>query len=371
MGNLIPVDTIHSIIKQKYEPYEVILLQNGVATMPEGEYVREADVDRVYCFDSSKIKKLEIKRKGKSRALNIGIKEARYDYVCVIDADCILKDGALVIAMKHFEDRSVSAVGGRLWVRNIRCNPLTWCEKLEYMKTFNIWRPLYNALNANYIISGAYGIFRKADITLVDGYDTNSVGEDMELVLSLQTYLHSKKNAVRYERRSICFTRVPYSLRKLLRQRDRWQRGLLDSIKKHWDLIFNSKYGALGLITMPYQAFWGLFKPVFILLNFINIICSIFNIRRYFEIIQLIKYYALFGLALDAIIPQSWYVYLGYLAFEVILTCIAESIEYEEINGFFFVDALFATALGALLSVPLAVARLWGMITFHWRKMKW
>ncbi len=370
MGDLIPYDTINSVVKQKQELYEIILLQNDVLSMPEGTSVREVELDKTI-KESNPIRKLEIRKSGKSRALNIGIKEAKYDFICVVDADAILKDGAVAIAMKHFADRSVAAVGGRLWVRNIRSNPLTWCEKFEYMKTFNLWRPLYNALNADYIISGAYGIFRKADIQFVDGYDVNTVGEDMELVLSLQTYLRSRGNAVRYERKSICFTRVPYSLHKLLRQRDRWQRGLLDSVKKHCDLIFNSKYGALGLITMPYQAFWGLFKPVFILLNFINIVCSIFNIRRYFELIQLIKYYAFFGLALDIIIPQSWYVYLGYLAFEVILTCIAESIEYEEINVFFLFDGILATLLGALLSVPLAVARLWGMITFPWRKMKW
>lgn len=373
LGDRVPLDTIESVIKQEYGPYEIILLQNGVSEMAEDVFFNEYESDGGASFVDIPIKKLKIRRRGKSKALNLGIKEARYDFICVIDADCTLKSDAVDIAMKHFEDIYVSAVGGRLGVRSKRCNVLTFCQKIEYMKTFNIWRPFYNSLNANCLISGAYGIFRKSDIQLVDGYDADSVGEDMELVLSLQSILHGRENVVCYEKDSVCYTSVPSSMRRLLRQRDRWQRGLLDCVKKHWNLIFNLKYGALGLVTMPYQSICELFKPIFILLNFGNLLCVLFKVDRYFKIMRRIRRFGFIGKCINLIIPQSWYIYLTYLGFEVLLTCIAEYIEYGKAGVFItkLPEAVAATILGTVLSVPLAAARFWGMITFHWRKTKW
>ena len=41
-------------------------------------------------------------------------------------------------------------------------------------------------LNAQCLISGAFGVFRKSALLEMNGYDTDTVGEDMELVLRLQ-----------------------------------------------------------------------------------------------------------------------------------------------------------------------------------------
>lgn len=50
------------------------------------------------------------------------------------------------------------------------------------MKTFQISRKIFARLNAQCLISGALGMFRKAALLEVNGYDTDTVGEDMELV---------------------------------------------------------------------------------------------------------------------------------------------------------------------------------------------
>lgn len=135
--------------------------------------------------------------------------------------------------MRSRIEERISAVGGRLKAVNEKKNLLVFLQKIEYMKTFNIWRTIFNHFNANCLISGAYGIFRKYDILLVNGYDTDTVGGDMEVVLSIQELLRGIGRKVVYEKDSICYTGTPATMFQLLCQRDRWQRGLLDCLIKH------------------------------------------------------------------------------------------------------------------------------------------
>ncbi len=315
------------------------------------------------------MRKLQIKSRGKGNALNIGIKHAQYDFVCVVDADCILDDCAIRVAMQHFQDENVSAVGGRLKAVSDKKNLLTFCQRVEYLKTFHIWRSLFDSLNANCLISGAYGIFRKSDIDNVSGYDHDTVGEDMELVLSIQSHMRKEGKSIRYEALSVCNTGVPYTMRRLFRQRDRWQRGLLDCILKHKNMFLNLRFGMLGLVAMPYQVVIELFGPIFVLLHTVNLICAAVGAQWWFEWTVSI----LDGIGLLGLFPQMWGLYLLYLGFELSLTCVAEYLEH----GRWWViitklpEAVAATALGIVLSVPLAVARLWGMVSFPWRRLEW
>ena len=185
--------------------------------------------------------------------------------------------------MQHFKDEHVSAVGGKLKAMSEKKNLLTFSQRLEYMKTFNIWRPLPDVLNANCLISGAYGIFRKSHILSVNGYDDDTVGEDMELVLSVQQLFRPYGKSVYYEENSICYTKVPTTMRCLLHQRERWQRGLLDCIIKHNDLILNPLYGFLGLVAMPLQIV-QLLSPIFVLLHAVNLFCAAFHIEGWFAV---------------------------------------------------------------------------------------
>lgn len=363
----IPDGTVQSVVKQSCTAYEIIILQNNVSAVPEEKEIREQGLPEKYA--EIPIRKLQIRKKGKGNALNIGIQQARYDFICVLDADCVLEENAVDEAMRHFDDQNVSAVGGRLEAISEKKNILTFCQRVEYRKTFNIWRPLFNRLNANCLISGAFGIFRKSDLVLVDGYDTDTVGEDMELVLSMQECLRGLGKRVLYEKKSICYTGTPYTMHRLLHQRDRWQRGLLDCLIKHKRLIFNPRYGLLGCTAMPYQIWFELLGPIFILLHVANLICAVTGFEMWFAMAEFLK-----GLLpVDIDIPQSWSLYFVYLGFETYLTCQAEYIECRKWYVFIIKipEAVAATVLGTLLSVPLAFARIWGMISFHWRKLVW
>ena len=60
----------------------------------------------------------------------------------------------------------------------------------------------------------------------------------------------------------VAWTEVPTSVAVFGRQRERWHRGLIATMVAHRQVLFNPKYGATGLIAMPYFLFAELLAPV-------------------------------------------------------------------------------------------------------------
>ena len=85
------------------------------------------------------------------------------------------------------------------------------------------------------------------------GWLHDTVGEDMELVVRLRRlgYERGTASEVAFVPDPIAWTEVPESLGVLGRQRDRWHRGLTDMLWRHRRLIFNPRYGAMGLRGVP------------------------------------------------------------------------------------------------------------------------
>lgn len=48
----------------------------------------------------------------------------------------------------------------------------------------------------------------------------------------------------------------------LARQRDRWQRGLVETLTRHRHMLLNPRYGAVGLLSFPYFFFLEMLGPV-------------------------------------------------------------------------------------------------------------
>ena len=190
-------------------------------------------------------------------------------------------------------------------------------------------------------------MFRKAALLEVNGYDTDTVGEDMELVLRLQDN-HGKRSTHRivYDSDAVCFTGVPHNLKRLLHQRDRWQRGLLDCLMKYHNMIANPLFGFLGLLTMIYQLIVELLGPVFWCI-----------------------YVAL--LILEEAIPFFSMVFFGYYLLQILMTIF---VAVKDTTGELvrILPRLIITTLEAMLmQIPIIIARMIGMITFYWRRLVW
>ena len=196
----------------------------------------------------------------------------------------------------------------------------------------------------------AFGVFRKSTLLGINGYDIDTVGEDMELVLRLQEQDFQKsKERIVYEATAVCYTGVPHSIKRLLHQRDRWQRGLMECLIKHHNLIANPHYGLLGLVTMCYQRMVELLEPIF------WVIYTVLRIEK-----KMLSFLTL--------------VFVGYVLLQIGLAIFAAYIDTEKNMRSLlrWIPKLILTTIEEMvLQIPIMVARVVGMLTFHWRRLGW
>lgn len=202
---------------------------------------------------------------GKADAMNAGINVARAPLVCVIDADTLLEPDALIRVVRPFVEDPIRtvAVGGTIRIANgcriehgrlvearLPRNLLALFQVVEYLRAFLMARLGLSQMQTLMIISGAFGLFRRSSTIEVGGFSQNTVGEDMELVVKLHRYMRDRKRDYRiaYIPEPVSWTEAPESLSILANQRARWQRGSLETYRKHGDMFLNPKYGRIGFL---------------------------------------------------------------------------------------------------------------------------
>jgi cellulose synthase/poly-beta-1,6-N-acetylglucosamine synthase-like glycosyltransferase len=182
---------------------------------------------------------------GKYTALNYGISKLSTDLVGCLDADSYVhKDSMKKIAL-YFEDKEVMAVAPsiKLWQPK---NILQLLQKVEY--GFGIFtRKMYHYMNAIYITPGPFSIFRKEVFEKLGGYEHAHNTEDIQIALRMQ------KNGfkIAHAHEAIVYTVPPETVKKLLKQRVRWSYGFIKNAYDFRDMIFNKKYGNVGMLILP------------------------------------------------------------------------------------------------------------------------
>jgi len=103
------------------------------------------------------------------------------------------------------------------------------------------------------------------------------MGEDAELVLRLYRSRFERKLPCRiaFFPDPICWTEAPSTWRSLAGQRDRWQRGLIQMLFVHRRMLFNPRYGRIGLVTLPYFLFIEMLGPTIEVLGYAAFAASI------------------------------------------------------------------------------------------------
>ncbi len=228
---------------------------------------------------------------GKADALNTGLHFVTGALVCVIDADTFIEpDGLLRMVQPFLMSDEVLAAGGTIRVVNgaqvqagrvvVPHSPHHWLagvQAVEYLRAFLFGRLGWNRLGGNLIISGAFGLFRRDAIIAAGGYAEDTVGEDIELILWLRRrgYEEGGPHWVEFIPDPVAWTEAPASLKMLGRQRDRWHRGLADALWRHSRLLFNPRYGGMGLLAFPYFFLVELLAPVIELIGLLGLIIGL------------------------------------------------------------------------------------------------
>ncbi len=123
----------------------------------------------------------------------------------------------------------------------------------EYVEGLNLARSAQSFMKLVNIIPGPIGIFRKIAIENAGYYDSDTFAEDADLTLRIL----AAGWKIYYEPKSISYTEAPATLQQLLKQRYRWTRGILQSIRKHKKLLVNPtiNFGNTFILwTMVFEA---------------------------------------------------------------------------------------------------------------------
>ena len=156
---------------------------------------------------------------------------------------------------------------------NIPKKKIAVFQIIEYLRAFLTGRTSLSRLDAILIISGAFGAFNKKAVIDCGGYKVNIIGEDMDIIVRLhKTMKDQKKNyKIQFLAEPICWTQAPETFKDLRTQRRRWQIGLFDTLLNYRSMLFNPKYGTIGMISLPYYWIFELIGPVVEFLGYIFI----------------------------------------------------------------------------------------------------
>lgn len=293
------VENVRSLLSIYYSNLEVIIINDGSKDDTLEKLIAAYDLEKIEYFVNEQLATKEIRgiyksrnniyhklivvdkaNGGKADALNVGINVSSNDYLVCIDVDCVLEQDALLKMAKPFLEQTnkrVIASGGVIRIANscviedgrlikvkLAEDYLPRIQILEYIRAFILGRMAWSRLNGLMLISGAFGAFDKEIAIKAGGYNHNTVGEDMELVVRMRRYMEEKgeKYIVTYIPDPLCWTEAPSTYTILGRQRNRWIRGTFETLKFHRIMFFNPKYHLLGMLSYPYWFFFEMCAPV-------------------------------------------------------------------------------------------------------------
>ena len=304
------IENVRSLLSIHYVNFNVIIVNDGskddsleklikAYNLEKVEYLIDQKIDtqplRHGVFKSlnpafDKLIVVDKENGGKADALNVGINFSKNKYIACIDVDCLLLKDSLQKMIKPFleyTDAKVIASGGVIRIANsckiedgklLEINfPKKWIERaqiLEYLRAFLLGRMAWARLNGLLVISGAFGIFDKEIAVKVGGYDTKTVGEDMEIVVRMRKYMEETKQKykVAYIPDPLCWTEAPDNYKIFTSQRNRWTRGTIETLKMHKNIGLNPKYGILGMLSFPYWFIFERMAPIVEVLGMIYFI---------------------------------------------------------------------------------------------------
>lgn len=328
---------VRSLLTLNYPKFEVIIINDGSKDDTLEKMIAEFDMVQVDFAYNEKIVTQPVKRvfkstnpaydkllvidkvngKSKADASNAGINAAAFPYFLCTDVDCIIEKNTLLRMIKPFMDeegkkikevgepcpecgyrhviedsRRVIASGATLRLANscevdegviTRVRPpkqlIPRFQEMEYIRAYVLGKMGWSYINSVPNVSGGLGLFDKEVAVKAGGYDHKSFGEDMDLVTRMCSYMRDNKMkyAIRYIPTTQCWTEGPPNLKIFGRQRTRWGRGLIQIMSIHKKIIFNPRYGRLGLIVFPYNLFFEFLAPIIEFLGilyYIYIICT-------------------------------------------------------------------------------------------------
>jgi len=303
------VSTVTSLLALEYPEFEVIVVNDGSRDRTLARVIEAFDLEPYEVFvrrtlPTGEIRAIYRSRRhrnlllvdkengGKADALNAGIDLARYRYVCGVDADTVFDRRALLKGMRRVvedpariigvtshlaiaqnPERVMAAPAGR---RPIDGRPFFVYQHLDYLRAFFNNRLAWSRLGFMLCSVGAFQIWRRDVLEEVGGYSRTFTCEDIELTFRVhEKYLREGRD---YEIHclpdNMGATEGPDTVRKLVAQRERWQRVIDETVWSFRGMWFRLRYGAVGLIGCPFYLVTEVLAPAFEALSIVSLVAA-------------------------------------------------------------------------------------------------
>ncbi len=260
------VSTVRSVLAADYKKLDVIVVDDGSKD-------KTLEILRSEFGEDPRVTILTKENGGKSSALNMGIAQAKSQLLLLLDADTMIAPDSVRLLAPHFKDPKVAAVSGNTRVGNVH-NFITRFQRVEYIRDFNLIKNGMCRFNAQPVVPGALGMWRRSAILECGGYSTDTLGEDRDLSMALL----KKGYKTEFEPLAFSETEAPDNLRNFVRQRFRWTYSTLQCERKYLSCAFNPLRKGLGMLLMPDLL---VFQTILPLVTTVGFILNLFYFDSY------------------------------------------------------------------------------------------
>lgn len=223
------IDTLKSLVAQDYAgSFQIIVINDG-----SNEKTRTI-IDEL-ALRYPQIEFIHLPRNiGKAAALNEGLKRTTANLVLSIDADCWAKRDAITAIVRRYlsDPPNTKAVAGSILVRNSRENWITKAQEWDYFLGIAAIKRIQSLFQGTLVAQGAFSLYDSATLKKLGGWPV-TVGEDIVLTWKFLAAGYR----IGHAENACVFTNVPNTLKRFVRQRQRWSRGLIEAFKEEPKLL--------------------------------------------------------------------------------------------------------------------------------------
>ncbi|MFX1298055.1 MAG: glycosyltransferase [Promethearchaeota archaeon] len=223
-------ETLKSFILSKYpkDKLELLVVVSGSTDETEEICLKYQDQLNIKILNDPQPKK------GKPAALNIGLKYASYDIICIYDADNHIREDTLQNLVRPLYNPEIDAVQGAITLRNLKDNLMTKALLLDYtyLVGAGTFHQIRDRLGRGLWLLGRNYCIRKKVLEEFGGWKEDALTEDLHLSVQLA----ASKKKIRHASKAICDEKAPTTWIAYKKQRQRWVAGYRQDMEAAMEL---------------------------------------------------------------------------------------------------------------------------------------
>lgn len=217
---LVIEQTIRSAMRAGMKPCDIYVVDDNSAD----------DTGKIVRSMLGRSQLMRVQRSGKGLALSKATKKfkltERYEWIHIADADGGFAPDYFRIFRAKLNPKYAAATG---YIRSIPSGSISQYRTVEYTMGMEIHRRFQAFTNTVTIIPGPSSCFR-ADVFAQVSFANQAIAEDFDVTMQL----HRKKlGKVQFIPEAVAYTQEPRLLKDYVKQITRWNRGVLQGVRRH------------------------------------------------------------------------------------------------------------------------------------------